>query len=247
MAKALPNWLVNKYFTLFLFFGLLPFTIEDAKGVLRSKKTSILLFKMASYGWVDRVERGVYRVIHPFIALMEVSGLKWRDRIKQKDRLPVLELTVVKLFEVLGSNLVSIVLFGSLSKGEAKPESDIDLLVVASGLPSKYSERTKIIREIVSSKLMDEIIIQTWKKKGVYADLNIMLVDDNEANITHPFYLDMTKDCVIIYDKNESISKKIAEVRGKLEKIGAKRFEEPNGSWYWVLTPKAEDVKDVVL
>ena len=27
-----------------------------------------------------------------------------------------------------------------------------------------------------------------------------MLVDDDEANITHPFYLDMTKDCVIIFD-----------------------------------------------
>ncbi|MBO3803774.1 MAG: nucleotidyltransferase domain-containing protein, partial [Candidatus Brockarchaeota archaeon] len=168
---------------------------------------------------------------------MEASGFAWRGKVKSKDKLPVLELAVANLFEVLGPKLESIVLFGSLSKGEARPESDVDLLVVARDLPERYGERTEIIREVVSSRSMDEIIIRAWKEKGTYTDLDVLLIDSSEAKVTHPFYLDLTRDCLIIFDKNGLISRKIAEVREKLEKMGAKRFEEPDGSWYWVLSP----------
>lgn len=247
MAKALPNWLASKYFTLFSSFSLLPFTTEDAKTALRSKKASLFLYKMSSYGWVDKVERGTYRVVHPFIALMEASGLAWRSGVRNRDRLPMLELAVVKLFEALGCRLESIVLFGSLATGKARPESDIDLLVVARDLPEKYSERTSIIREAVSSSLMDELVMRAWRERGVYADLDILLMNVREADVTHPFYLDLARDCVIIYDRNGLMSRKIVEVREKLEKMGAKRFEEPDGSWYWVLSPEVEGSGSVEL
>jgi predicted nucleotidyltransferase len=247
MARALPNWLAAKYFQLLSSFSLLPFTTEEARLALNSDKTTLFLHKMYSYGWVDRVGRGVYRVIHPLIALMEASGYAWRSKVKYKDRLPILELAVARLFETLGSDLESIVLFGSLSAGKAKPESDIDLLVVARNLPEKYSDRTGIIREVVSSNLMDKLIINTWKDKGIYADLDILLMDIKEAGVTHPFYLDLTRNCIIIYDKNKTMSRKILEVAKNLEKIGAKRFEEPNGSWYWILGSDAEIVRKMDL
>lgn len=247
MGKSIPDWLVFKYFTLFSSFNLLPFTTEEAKTLLGSNKTPLFLHKMYSYGWVDRVERGVYRIVHPLIALMEASGFSWRSRIKDKERLPVLEAAIVKIFEVLGPKLESIVLFGSLSTGKIKPESDIDLLVVARDLPHKYSDRTDIIREIVSSRFIDEIIIHVWEKKRIYPELDILLIDVKEADITHPFYLDLTKDCVIIYDRNNLMTRKITEVKKKLEEIGAKRFEEPDGSWYWILSPDIEKIRSIEL
>ena len=247
MVKALPNWLVDKYFTLLANFSLMPFTVEEAKMVLDPKRVSLYLYKMVYFGWADKMGRGLYRLVHPIVALMEASGVVWRDRVKQRDRLPVLELAVARMFEVFGSRLESIVLFGSLSKGTAKPESDIDLLVVARGLPESYSDRTKIIREIVSFKLMDDLIIYLWKNSGIYADLDIMLLDGREAAVTHPFYLDMAKDCVIIYDRGKIMLNKILEVREKLEKVGARRVEEPDGSWYWIICPEPEEVKDIEL
>lgn len=176
MVKSLPNWLVDKYFTLLANFSLIPFTVEEAKVVLDPKKVSLYLHKMVYFGWADKMGRGLYRLVHPIVALMEASGVTWRDRVKQRDRLPVLELAVARIFEMFGSRLESIVLFGSLSKGTAKPESDIDLLVVARNLPESYSDRTKIIREIVSFKLIDDLIIYLWKNSGIYADLDIMLL-----------------------------------------------------------------------
>ncbi|MEW6049226.1 MAG: nucleotidyltransferase domain-containing protein, partial [Bacillota bacterium] len=38
--------------------------------------------------------------------------------------------------EVLGDNLTSVVLFGSVARGEAGPGSDVDLLVVCRELPA---------------------------------------------------------------------------------------------------------------
>ncbi|MDW8034670.1 MAG: nucleotidyltransferase domain-containing protein [Nitrososphaerota archaeon] len=247
MGRSIPNWLVSKYFTLFLYFSLLPFKTEEAKSVLGSSKTPLLLHKMYSYGWVDKVERGVYRIVHPLIAIMEASGFSWRSKIKETERLLLLEAIVAKIFEVLGPKLESIVLFGSLAVGRVKPESDIDLLVVARDLPHKYGDRVSIIREIVSSSSIDEIIIRMWKEKGIYSEIHMLLIDVKEAGLTHPFYLDLVKDSVIIYDRNNLMTKKITEVKEKLEEIGAKRFEEPNGSWYWILSPSAEAARSLEL
>lgn len=243
MARALPNWLAPHYFMLYSSFGFAPFTAWEAGEVLKTGRAPLLLHKMASYGWADRVDRGVYRLIHPLVALMEISGAGWRGMVRQRDRLPVLELAVARTFMVLGPRLVSIVLFGSLSRGSARPESDIDLLVVGRELPDSYSQRARMIREIVSAREMDDIIMYLWRRHHIYPELDILLMDEGEANTTHPFYIDLARDSIVIYDRRGVMSRKMAEVRERLERIGAKRFEEPDGSWYWILTPRPEDAR----
>jgi predicted nucleotidyltransferase len=47
-----------------------------------------------------------------------------------------------------GSDLVSVVVFGSRVRGQAKPESDIDVLVVIRGLPLNRFERYGGFRDI---------------------------------------------------------------------------------------------------
>jgi predicted nucleotidyltransferase len=247
VARALPNWLAAHYFILYSSFGFAPFTAVEAGEVLNTGRAPLLLHKMASYGWADRVDRGVYRLIHPLVALMEISGTGWRDRVRQRDRLPVLELAVARIFMVMGPKLVSIVLFGSLSRGSARPESDIDLLVVGRELPEDYSQRAHMIREIVSAREMDDIIMYLWRRHHIYPELDILLIDEEEANTTHPFYIDLARDSIVIYDRRGVMSRKIAVVRERLERIGAKRFEEPDGSWYWILTPKPEEARVVEL
>ena len=50
------------------------------------------------------------------------------------------------LKSALTDRLVSVVLFGSVARGEATPFSDIDLLVVAKGLPKGRFARRRELR-----------------------------------------------------------------------------------------------------
>jgi predicted nucleotidyltransferase len=53
---------------------------------------------------------------------------------------------VIALHEHLGASLRGVVLFGSRARGDARPESDWDLLLVADGLPGSILERSRMLR-----------------------------------------------------------------------------------------------------
>ena len=50
-----------------------------------------------------------------------------------------------------GSELVSIVLFGSQARGTADEHSDIDLVVIAEGVPSDWRQQRDIVNKIIMS------------------------------------------------------------------------------------------------
>lgn len=45
------------------------------------------------------------------------------------------------LLEKFGANLLTLVLFGSVARGTAKQESDIDLLIILKDAPDSYYRR----------------------------------------------------------------------------------------------------------
>src|SRR2546430_2509442 len=49
----------------------------------------------------------------------------------------------------LGDNLVAVVLFGSRARGEARAESDWDLLLIANGLPAGTLKRHFFVKRIL--------------------------------------------------------------------------------------------------
>ena len=59
----------------------------------------------------------------------------------EKTETEMLDQVVEALRAALGERLVSVVLFGSRARGDAKPESDWDLLVIAGELPESYWDR----------------------------------------------------------------------------------------------------------
>ncbi|MEM2252038.1 MAG: nucleotidyltransferase domain-containing protein [Candidatus Bathyarchaeia archaeon] len=99
-----------------------------------------------------------------------------------------------------GNNLVSFVIYGSVARGSAKPDSDIDILIVANALPKSRMERQKIFLEV--ERTLEPEINDLWGK-GLHIDFSPIILSVEEARRVRPIYLDMVEDAVIIYDKGD--------------------------------------------
>ena len=122
--------------------------------------------------------------------------------------------------ENLGANLVSVALFGSVARGEAKPTSDIDLLIVCEDLPKGMFKRHAFL-EPVREQLQGDL--EGLWKQGVYADFTELVYTKDEANRFHWVYLDMLEDAVILYDENGFLRGVFEKLRKRLKELGAQR------------------------
>jgi len=141
---------------------------------------------------------------------------------------------VGKLLEGLlatwGEKLVSFVVFGSVARGEAREDSDIDVLVIGADLPRQRFKRQELFE--IAERFV-EPLIEGLRSKGFDMDFSPVILDVEEARRRRPIYLDMVMDAVIVYDREgffEGVLKGLAE---RLEALGAER--RLGRLWYWVL------------
>jgi len=57
--------------------------------------------------------------------------------------------------KVLGDSLISVVVYGSVARGEARADSDIDILVIAENLPASGVRRVKLFEVAENSTIKD--------------------------------------------------------------------------------------------
>lgn len=128
---------------------------------------------------------------------------------------------------LLGPRLVSVVLFGSVARGDAHDQSDIDLLIVAEGFPRRLSERRRPL-------------LAEWA--GVRGDLpavewNLVTKTPEEASVRSPLYLDLVEDAVLLFDRDGFLEAVLDSLRARMRASGSRRTYLPDGSWYWDLRP----------
>ena len=137
------------------------------------------------------------------------------------------------LHETLPQRLVSVVLFGSVARGEAGPTSDIDLFVVLEDAPRGMMARRALLAPAREALTPD---LEALWQRGVYVDFVEMIRGREEAQRFHPVYLDMTNDAVILYDKEGFFQSVLARLYERLHELGARK-ERVGDAWYWVLKP----------
>lgn len=137
------------------------------------------------------------------------------------------------LEETLGDRLVSVVLYGSVARGESRPTSDVDLLVVAEGLPPGRCRRQEVLEEADRrvDPLLDELA-----GRGVHTGVSLILKTPEEAARTVPLYLDMVEDAVLFLDRGGFFAGVLEGLRQSLKRLGARRHKMGRFR-YWDLKP----------
>jgi predicted nucleotidyltransferase len=130
------------------------------------------------------------------------------------------------LEESFGPDLVSVVLFGSRARGTARPDSDMDLLVVARNLPGSRLARQRILLRLART-VSDE-----------FADaLMPVPLTPEEAATVKPYYLGMLSGHRILRDAGGFFAGVLARLEGRLRELGSRRHVDADGYEYWDLKP----------
>ncbi len=130
------------------------------------------------------------------------------------------------LAQRFGDRLVSVVLFGSRARAQARPESDIDLLVVIRDLPRNRWQRYEGFADLAREVSPD-----------FAAMLALILATPEEAGNVKPYYLGMLSGHEILYDRDAFFAGVLERLRGRLAELGSRRYVDPDGYEYWDLKP----------
>jgi predicted nucleotidyltransferase len=145
----------------------------------------------------------------PFRSALEAASQNWADLLQDR--------------------LLSLVLFGSVARRQARPTSDIDLLVVAEGFPRAFRDRRRPL-------------LEAWERVRSEGGLpsivwNLVTKSPDEARFHSPLYLDMTEDAVLLLDRDGFFDSVLSAMRTRMRELGSRRVYLSDGSWYWDLKP----------
>jgi hypothetical protein len=140
------------------------------------------------------------------------------------------------LAERLGASLLAVVLYGSVARGTARETSDLDLLVVQRQPPSSYYERLVPVLD-VERILRQSAAFHSLVQKWLHPYVSFLLFSEEEARENRYIFLDMVEEAIVLYEQDSFFTKRMVELKHRLQELGAQRVVLANGSWYWDLKP----------
>ena len=136
--------------------------------------------------------------------------------------------------QIYGPRLESLIVFGSVGRGMMKPESDIDLLVIADPLPRGRIPRVQEFQSV--EEIMHSVLAHVADTYGVSTYLSPVLKTPREVQCGSPLFLDMLDDARVLFDRDRFFQNEMDRLRARLDRLGARRIWEGD-HWYWDLKP----------
>ena len=125
------------------------------------------------------------------------------------------------LRNALGDGLVAMAVFGSHARGEPHPHSDLDLLVVADGLPEDLRRQRRMLYDLLPDDLEMSVQLVVYSRQRFLSNFP-------------SFYLDLGLDAKVIYDMAGFLEQALERIRTitREAKLARKRLGK-EWHWYW--------------
>jgi len=173
-------------------------------------------------------------------SLVAKMGLSYRDYREFLDSL---------LFKVecrfAPARIIAVALFGSVSRGEAGPYSDIDLLFIHEHIPDDPIKRlVDVLLEIRKDDVYERLA-----GKGLFPEPSCIFVTPAELSQKPLILLDVMDHGILLKDEDGFLAVKIKVLQKKLEGLGSRKIVLKDGSWAWDLKPdlKIGEVFEITL
>lgn len=241
----LPKWLGRAYAKLYEDFGENAFTLPEAGESLGpASNVRVILSSLVKAGWALRADHGRYVVLGPMLAVARLGG-ELLGGSAVKTYLPIISSFTSSALRRIGSNLVSVAVYGSVAAGRPLPSSDIDILLIAKGLPPRYSQRASMVAGLIRGT--ERLRMEIWRRKGMYPDLDVIALTPEEASVAQPIYLEMLEASLFVVDREGFLDNRLQAFARRLAEQGARKVQTPEGLTYWILSPasKAGEVVEI--
>ncbi len=134
----------------------------------------------------------------------------------------------------LGQRLTSIVLYGSVARGSARQNSDIDVLIIA-GETDEEREATRHEIWKWDDAFEDQPEVVALRKAGYPARLEIYVLSKAQARRGTPIYLDMTLEAVVLYDPEGFFDRRIQLIKRRMAELNSYREWVEQDLYVWHL------------
>ncbi|MGD9896706.1 MAG: nucleotidyltransferase domain-containing protein [Candidatus Methylacidiphilaceae bacterium] len=122
---------------------------------------------------------------------------------------------------VYGEDLLGLLLFGSVARGNARVDSDLDLLVIAERLPPRRQARFDALSGEAIRPL--EEAREALFLRGYPADIAWIFRTPEELRQGAPFFLDLPEEAQILFERNGFVSDFLRRIRRMRWREGARK------------------------
>jgi predicted nucleotidyltransferase len=177
-------------------------------------------------------KKRLYRLLSPEQALFAHAHMKNLDGLKQQRYLSLLIQASMQLHNAREIGLTGIWLFGSVARGEARSNSDVDLLVVAKNLSGTKAEMSDTIYSRVDLSAERLFLLEN----GFATDLSVIPMKEEELGMFYPIMLDVLDHGVVICERDTVLSQAGEVMKLEFPRLGIRRVPLRRG-WMWILPP----------
>jgi hypothetical protein len=128
--------------------------------------------------------------------------------------------------------ILSFAVFGSVARGEARPNSDIDILIVHKEV--SFNPTGRFVDILFELKRGEEY--RRLKERGLDPDPYPIFMTARELWENPHILLDLLDEGIILYDTG-LLKERLGALRRRLAELGSKKVVLENGKWYWDLKP----------